>query len=241
MITEFGIAYLFGKSIRERALSLIEVAHPNFREALLEEAKALGHVTAEQYIASRAPYRIDEERQVRLKNGTEVLVRPARAGDAHGLQALCVKMTVEDIYSRFFRRLRALSYREAQSLCNVNQETTVAFMAVRGPREHEEIVGSSCYFLDPTSNVAEVAYMVLPEWQGTGVGAALAERMRGYAMERGVRGFVAEVLPSNARMLGLAKRTLDDIAIHREEDVVRVTTTFRRPSAPSDASSKAAD
>jgi GNAT superfamily N-acetyltransferase len=234
VITEFGIAYLFGKSIRERALSLIEVAHPSFREALLEQAKALGYVAPSQYIASRTPYHIGEERRIRVKDSTEVLVRPARATDAQAIQGLCVKMTAEDIYSRFFRRLRTLSYQEAQALCNVNQETTVAFVAVHGPREQEEIVGSSCYFLDPATNFAEVAYMVLPEWQGTGIGTALYERMRDYAVRRGVLGFVAEILTGNARMLRLANRTTEEISFHRDEDVVRVTSKFRRANeAPS--------
>jgi acyl-CoA hydrolase len=39
VVTEFGIAYLFGKSVRERATALIEIAHPDFRESLLDEAK----------------------------------------------------------------------------------------------------------------------------------------------------------------------------------------------------------
>ena len=39
VVTEFGIAYLFGKSVRERALALIEIAHPEFREGLMDEAK----------------------------------------------------------------------------------------------------------------------------------------------------------------------------------------------------------
>jgi len=34
IVTEFGVAYLHGKSIRERAKALIEIAHPNFREEL---------------------------------------------------------------------------------------------------------------------------------------------------------------------------------------------------------------
>jgi GNAT superfamily N-acetyltransferase len=114
----------------------------------------------------------------------------------------------------------------------VNQETTVAFVAVKGSREHEEIVGSSCYFLDPATNFAEVAYMVLPEWQGTGVGGALSRRMHDYAIEHGVLGFIAEILPTNLRMLGLANRTEDHISVHRDEDSVRITTTFPRQSAP---------
>ena len=110
-----------------------------------------------------------EERTVRLKNGDEVLIRPARAADADGLQALFHALSSDDVYTRFFRRVRSLSYEELQTLCNVNHETEVAFLAVTGPRENEEVVGSACYFLNPTTNLAEVAFMVAPEWQGLGL------------------------------------------------------------------------
>ena len=64
VVTEYGIAYLFGKSIRERALALIEVAHPNYRDELLEAAKRLGYVAREQYLASHAAYPVHEESRV---------------------------------------------------------------------------------------------------------------------------------------------------------------------------------
>ena len=126
VVTEYGIAYLFGKSIRERAVSLIEVAHPSCREELLTEAKRLGYVPPEQYLASRAAYPVHEERAVRLKNGKDILIRPARAADADALRALFHRMSPDDVYTRFFRRVRSLSYKELQTLCNVNYETEVA-------------------------------------------------------------------------------------------------------------------
>ncbi len=64
VVTEYGIAYLFGKSIRERALALIEVAHPDHRTALLEAARRLGYVPREQYLASQAAYPVHEERRI---------------------------------------------------------------------------------------------------------------------------------------------------------------------------------
>src|SRR5262245_2711531 len=87
VITEYGIAYLFGKSIRERALALIEVAHPNCREELLDAAKRLSYVLPEQYLPSQAAYPVHEERKVKLKNGASVLLRPAHASDAGALRA----------------------------------------------------------------------------------------------------------------------------------------------------------
>jgi acyl-CoA hydrolase/RimJ/RimL family protein N-acetyltransferase len=226
VITEYGIAYLFGKSIRERAVALIEVAHPRWREVLLRAAKQLGYVGSDQFLASQAAYPVHEERTVALKNGAKVLIRPARAADAGALQALFHRLSPDDVYTRFFRHVRSLSYRELQTLCNVNHETEVAFLGVTGPRESEEVVGSACYFLSPTTNLAEVAFMVSPDWQGLGLGTALQARLQEYAMSRGVRGFVAEILPRNTSMLQLAARAPGTITTSRDEDGVHVTILF---------------
>jgi RimJ/RimL family protein N-acetyltransferase len=154
------------------------------------------------------------------------MIRPARAADAGAMQGLFHRLSEDDVYTRFFRRLRSLSYQELQSLCNVNHETEVAFLAVTGPRENEEVIGSACYFLSPTTNLAEVAFMVAPEFQGAGVGTALQARLQEYAMSRGVRGFVAEILPRNAKMLRLAVHTPGRMATSRDEDGVHVTILF---------------
>jgi len=234
VITEYGIAYLFGKSIRERAVALIEVAHPRWRDELLMAAKQLGYVRSEQYLASQAAYPVHEERTVALKNGARVLIRPARAADAGALQALFHRLSPDDVYTRFFRRVRSLTYTELQTLCNVNHETEVAFVGVTGPRENEEVIGSGCYFLSPTTNLAEVAFMVSPEWQGAGLGTALQARLQEYAMSRGVRGFVAEILPRDASMLRLAARVPGTMTTSRDEDGVHVTTLFPDRGAPNE-------
>jgi acyl-CoA hydrolase/GNAT superfamily N-acetyltransferase len=226
VVTEYGIAYLFGKSIRERALALIEVAHPRWRETLLTSAKQLGYVRPDQYLASQAAYPVHEERVVSLKNDVKIMIRPARAGDAGALQTLFHRLSPDDVYTRFFRHVRSLAYCELQTLCNVNHETEVAFLAVTGPRENEEVVGSACYFLNPTTNLAEVAFMVSPEWQGAGLGTALQARLLEYAMSRGVRGFVADILPGNSSMLRLIARAPGVVMTSRDEDAVHVTVVF---------------
>jgi acyl-CoA hydrolase/GNAT superfamily N-acetyltransferase len=237
VITEYGIAYLFGKSIRERAVALIEIAHPRWREELLSAAKRLGYVRTEQYLASQAAYPVHEERTVELKNGAKVLIRPARAADAGALQALFHRLSPDDVYTRFFRRARSLSYAELQTLCNVNHETEVAFLGVTGPRENEEVVGSACYFVNPTTNLAEVAVMVAPAWQGAGLGTALRTRLQEYAISRGVRGFVAEILPRNISMLRLAAGAPGTVTIARDEDAAHVTILFADRAPDDDGAS----
>jgi hypothetical protein len=86
-----------GGSIRERALALIEVAHPRWREMLLSSAKKLGYVRSEQYLASQVAYPVHEERVVSLKNDQKIMIRPARAGDAGALQALFHRLSPDDV------------------------------------------------------------------------------------------------------------------------------------------------
>jgi len=187
VITEYGIAYLFGKSISERAVALIEIAHPKFRAELLEEAKRLGYLPPDQSLQSMRDYPVEEERVVTLKNGRQVMLRPAHASDADGIRALFHTMPAHDVFTRFFRLVQSLSNREVQRLCNLNYETEVAFVAVEGPRENEKLIGQSCYFINPSTNLAETAFMIDPAWQGAGLGSALQRRIAEHARARPAR------------------------------------------------------
>ena len=226
VITEYGIAYLFGRSIRERALALIEIAHPDFRAWLLEEAKRLGYVRREQSLRSSGHYPIEEERHVVLKGGQPVLLRPARASDAEALQDLFYDLPEEDVYTRFFQRLKSLTRREAERFCNVDHDTEVAFLAVAGDREGERVIGSACYFVNPSTNMAEVAYMILPGWQGSGLGTAMQQRLIEHGRARGLVGFTAEILAANAKMLNLARRACENVSVHRDGETLEVTMRF---------------
>lgn len=226
VITEYGIAYIFGKSIRERAIALIEIAHPKFRPWLLEEAKRLGYLPADQRLENFRAYPVEDERAVTLKNGREVMLRPARASDGPGIRELFFKLPAGDIYTRFFRRVKTLSNVEIQRLCNFSYEEEVGFVAVTGPREEEVIVGQSCYFVNPSTNLAETAFLVDPLWQGTGLGTALQRRMTEHAKARGLRGFEADILPENAKMLALARGCSENVTSVRDEDSIHVTVLF---------------
>ena len=230
VITEFGIAYLFGKSIRERAVALIEVAHPLFRAELFQRAQALGYIGAEQTLKNLRAYPVEEELTLKLKDGRSVLLRPAGSNDGDGIRDLFHRMSDRDRYTRFFRKIRGLSNRDVQRLCNMNFETEVAFVAVSGTRENPQIVAQSCYFTDPGTNLAETAFMVHPDWQGCGLGHALQKCMAEHARGRGVRGFVAEIMAGNEHMIRLARAGLDtghgQVSMESNGSTVRVTFLF---------------
>ena len=225
VITEYGIAYIFGKTIRKRALSLIEIAHPAFRAELLEEAKRLGYVRSDQTLRSKSAYPAEEEREVRLENNTIVLIRPARATDVEGLQDIFYHLSEKDIRTRFFTRLSAFPASRAEYLCNVDYEYEMAFMVVAGDREKDQVVGSSCYVVDPATHMAEVAYMIRPEWQGLGLGKALQQRMVEYAKSKGLIGFTAYILEENRKMIKLINRS-GKVTMKRVMDEYHVTVRF---------------
>ncbi len=210
VVTEYGSAYLFGKSIRERALSLIEIAHPAYRSQLLEEAKRLGYVREAQDLKCKIDgtkacrYPVEEEREVALKNGTQVRIRPSRASDSRSLQEIFYQLPAKDVYTRFFTRLKSLSPAKAEYLCNVDYEKEMAFVVTHGEPESEKLIGSAFYAVDPSKNTADVAYMVPRKWQGMGIGSLLQARMMEYAKSKGIRGFTADVLFENKAMLKLA-------------------------------------
>lgn len=215
VVTEYGMAYLFGRSLAERAIDLIEIAHPDDRAALLAAAVETGLVGPRQQLRRRAAYPIAEERVAQLRDGRELRVRPTRTRDFRALQDLFYRMPEEDVRTRFFQALTALTDVAAQNLCSVDYERDMAFAAVVGPPEHERIVATSCYFTG-ARGMAEVGYMVDPEWQGAGLAGLLHGRMVEYARARDVRGFVAEVLTSNPAMLRV---------FARGEHETRVTTS----------------
>jgi acyl-CoA hydrolase/RimJ/RimL family protein N-acetyltransferase len=206
VVTEYGTAYLYGRSLAERAVELIGIAHPDDRAALLEQARERGIVAPHQELRSASAYPVDEEREIELRDGRRVTVRPTLAGDRGGMQELFHRMPEKDVTTRFFNKLTSLTDRAADHLCNVDYDEEMAFAAVVGPPEHERIVATSSYYRDPRDRFAEVAYMVEPGWQGSGLATALHARTVEYARSHGVRGLTADVLMSNPAMLKVFRR-----------------------------------
>ena len=226
VITEYGTAYLFGRSLAERAVALIEIAHPDARDSLLAAATGRGLVGPKQQLRSRSAYPVAEVRDVRLRDGREVCVRPTRTSDMGAMQELFHRLPEQDVESRFLQKLSSLTDTVAQYLCSVDYEQEIAFAAVVGPSEHERIVAASSYYLSPVTGLAEVAYMVDPEWQGTGLGGLLHARMFEYARARGVRGFRADVLMGNTRMMRVFKRAGHQLSVKTSAGISEVTMLF---------------
>ncbi len=226
VVTEYGTAYLFGRSLAERAVALIEIAHPDVRSELLDAAISSGLVRHKQRLRSRTAYPVAEVREARLRDGRKMQVRPTRTSDTGAMQELFHRLSEDDVRTRFFQKLTSLTDTAAQHLCSVDYEEEMAFAAVIGPSAHQRIVATSTYFLNPASGLAEVAYIVDPEWQGAGLGALLHARLVDYARDHGARGLTADVLAENSRMLRVFERGDHSFSVEIEAGVADVTMLF---------------
>jgi acyl-CoA hydrolase/GNAT superfamily N-acetyltransferase len=226
VITEYGTAYLFGRSLAERAVALIDIAHPDFRRELLDAAIERGLVGPKQQLRSRTAYPVAKVRDVQLRDGREVCVRPTRTSDTRAMQDLFYRLSEEDRETRFLHKLSSLTDSTAQYLCSVDYEEEMAFAAVVGPSAHERIVAASCYYLSPASGLAEVAYMVDPDWQGAGLGGILHRGLVEYAREHGARGLTADVLVGNSRMMRVFERGDHSLSVKTYAGVEELTMLF---------------
>jgi acyl-CoA hydrolase/RimJ/RimL family protein N-acetyltransferase len=216
VVTEYGIAYLHGKSVQDRALELIELAAPEFRDELLAQAREQGLVAHGFRRTNRDAYAVEEERMHLGRDGRSARIRPARLHDVPGLQRLVHRVSKEEIYLRFFRTLRTLSVDEAVRLCAAAPGLDAVYVVVDGPPEAEEVIGNACLFAEPSTGLGEVGYLIDPRWQGAGLGKALQQVLIDKGKAMGLRGLSAQILADNARMLALARASGLKIELERD-------------------------
>jgi acetyltransferase len=134
---------------------------------------------------------------VRLNNGVEVLIRPIRPDDKALLAAGMEHLSERSAYQRFLVPKPRLTAAELRYLTEVDFRDHVAFVAV-GPEAPDVLLGVGRWIrLLHEPEVAEIAFVVADDLQSQGLGTALAETLADAARERGVRRFVATMLPHN--------------------------------------------
>ena len=226
IVTEYGIAELKGRTVRERALALIGVAHPDFRHGLLAAAKARHFVTMEQieWPEGRRPYPIDLLADARFGD-LDVHFRPIRPSDERLLRDFFYTHSAETVYLRYHSRLKSLSPHQIQQFCTLDYDRQMAIAGFVPDGEAERMVAIGRYFVEPPprANVAEVAFTVHDDLQGRGIGSWLLHRLTVIARERGVDTFVAYVLPTNVRMLNVFRDAALAMDSRLENGVYTVT------------------
>ncbi|WP_214412498.1 bifunctional acetate--CoA ligase family protein/GNAT family N-acetyltransferase [Sphaerisporangium fuscum] len=159
------------------------------------------------------------EADVVLADGGTAHLRPIRPDDADLLRAFYSRLSDQSIYFRFFGPRPRLSDREVTWFTTVDYVNRVALIATLGT----EMVAVVRFDRMEQQDSAEVAFLVEDAHQGRGVASVLMEHLRAAARERGIRHFVADVLPSNTRMVTFFRQAGYTAQSQFEDGVVRMT------------------
>jgi len=232
VVSEFGVANLFGKAIRERALALITLAHPRFRERLLNQAKKLRYVYQDQILPPvyEPLYPGQWETYQIFPGELKVFFRPIKPTDERALQEFFYSLPDQDIYYRFLTAMKVFPHRNTQAMCNIDYEHEMAIVGVLGDIGNEKIIALGRYILDQKTNMAEVDFAVRAEYQKRGIGTFLLHYLCEIAKSKGIKGFCAYVLASNRKMLSVFHKVGYVIHSHLEEGVYEIWFRFDEPA-----------
>jgi acyl-CoA hydrolase/GNAT superfamily N-acetyltransferase len=224
VVTEHGVAYLHGKSVRERALALISIAHPKFREDLLRAARERKIVHPQQISLpeSLQPYPRKYELSHKFRNDLEVMFRPVRPADEALLRELFYSHAPETILQRYFTPLKRLPHEQVQKFVTLDYNKDMAIVGLIPFEGREKMIAVARYFRDPATNEAEVAVTIHDQYQRHGIGSYLLRYLTKVALDYGVTTFTADVLANNAGMMRLFEKLSRKIEIESHNGVNQV-------------------
>jgi len=206
VVTEYGAVNLHGKSLQERAMAMISLAHPDFRNELFLKAREIGLLGKERILSESIhgiyPLKIEETREI---DGEKVTIRPAKPVDMRRIQEHYYNMDHGDIYSRFMHAKNRFIQNEIERKSQIDYINNLTIVVVIGEFGFGKIIGIGEYIIEKAGNTAEIAFSISRKWQGKGLGRILINKLSKAAMENGIAGIVAYTSPQNRKMIELFK------------------------------------
>ncbi len=216
VVTEYGVAELQGKSIYQRVMELAQIAHPKFREELIEVARKRHYIFSDQL----APVQEDliflesYKSELKITDGKIVEIRPLLPSDEFEYRNFFYSLKEETIYMRFFYRMRIFSHKMAQQQwASVDYRRNISLVGSVQSKGHKEIVAIGTY-ADDGDDRAEIAFVVREDFQGKGISTHLLDQLEAIAKENGFKGFTATVLKKNTSMMHVFRKRYPHMEIN---------------------------
>ena len=229
VVTEYGIAYLHGKNLRERAMDLIAIAHPKFRPWLVEEAKRRRLIYGDQLFITGEHGEYPEQLETwrTTPKGLTGLFRPVRLNDEHLLKDFFYSLTDDSMYHRFISTRTAMPHERLQQFVAIDYSREMVILATVEEGGKEMVVGMGQYRIDENTHTAEVAFVVRDGYQGKGIGSELLDYLTYLAKKRGLLGFTGTALQDNTRMIHLMVKKGFIVEDRLESGVYELKISFR--------------
>ncbi len=228
VVTEFGIAYLHRKNIRERAMSLIAVAHPKFRPWLIEEAKKRGLIYRDQAFipGKKGEYPEHLETYRTTKKGLQLFLRPVKINDEGLLKDFFYSLSDTSLNRRFISTRTDIPHERLQEFVIIDYSKELVILAIEKTTDNELVVGIGQYAIHKASHIAEVAFAVRDDYQNRGIGQELLSYLTNLAKKEGLLAFTAEVLAENRQMLHVFQKGGFNISMRRDDCTYELKMDF---------------
>ncbi|MFX0116193.1 MAG: GNAT family N-acetyltransferase [Candidatus Hodarchaeota archaeon] len=207
IVTEFGVASLLGRSLRDRVLELVRIAHPNFRSYLLTQALKLQLIGKVKLpLADGVLY----PTEYRIRQHFERVIvdfRPIKPSDDSSLREFLYHQPKESLYRRFFSIPKAFPQEAREELSFIDYDEVFSMVGIaRTESGSKQLIAEGRYLVDEGGKSAEWAITVHEKYQDLGIGTFLLVMIAQIARSRGVSRFWAEILQGNRKALHLASK-----------------------------------
>lgn len=229
VVTEFGVASLNGRTIRERAQALIEIAHPDDRAELVEAAKEQNILYKDQIflVESARLYPSSIETRHKFKDVT-IRFRAIKPSDEEEMRRLFYRFSDESVYYRYFTHKKSMPHSRMQSYVNTDYKNTLSIVAILDePGKEGRVVGEARYVKYPDKPYGDVAFIVDEEYQGYGIATYTYKMLMRLAKERGLQGFTADVMPGNKSMMRVFEKGDAEVKATLEDGVYHLVIPFK--------------
>jgi len=227
VVSEYGAVNLFGKSLQERAMAMISIAHPDFRNELFDQARELGLIGAERTLKDSVHgiYPVNLEEVIKI-DGEELTIRPAKPVDERRIQEHFYSLDKNDVVARFFHEKVSFGRDDVEGIFQIDYIKDLTLLALVGEFGFGQVVGVGEYLLDPSRNIAEVAFSISKKFQGKGLGKIFLKKLSEAAREHGISGLIAYTAPENRGMIRLFRTLPYKIKTTFDEDFVALSCSF---------------
>ena len=231
--TEYGVAYLRGRTVRERALALIEIAHPDDRESLVAAAKEEHILYPNQiYLADLARlYPAEIATRHTFKGGLTVDFRAIKPSDVEDMRRLFYRFSDTSVYYRYFSPIKTMPHAKMQEYVNVDYRRTLSIVGLVREMGEGSLIAEARFVREAHAPVGDVAFVVDEQYQGCGIATFMLKMLIRLARERGLRGFKADVLSSNKSMLKVFEKSGLTVEARMVEGVYELNLPFAESPA----------
>jgi len=231
--TEYGTAHLRGRTVRERAQAIIELAHPEDRATLVEAARESGILYHDQIFISDSQqlYPDHMEFSVTLRDNSVVQFRALKPSDEEEMRRLFYRFSDESVYYRYFSPVKIMPHSRMQQYVNVDYGKVMSIVGLVGVGGTGRLISEARYVKHPDRPLADMAFVVDEAYQGNGIASCMLKKLIGSARESGLRGFTADVIASNRSMMRVFEKSGLVVTAHLEEGAYELTMTLPEAGA----------